>query len=125
MLPAVGQGALAVEARANDAATRARLAPLEHPETRICATAERALLRRLQGGCQVPIAAHAVLVGEKLTLRALVASLDGSRIVRTEHTGHAHGADAIGEKAGEEILSQGGAEILGALGGMHAEVPQP
>ncbi len=129
MLPAVAQGALALEARASDAATLARLAPLDDPETRQRVEAERGLLRRLEGGCQVPIAAHATLAEGRLTLRALVASLDGARIVRGERSGLAWPASAgealkdaraIGEALGEELLAAGAAEILKEL---EAEAP--
>src|SRR5512136_328966 len=84
MLPAVAQGALALEARAADAATLKRLAVLEHPETRVRTEAERGFLARIEGGCQVPIAGHARVEGAKVTLRALVASLDGTRVIRGE-----------------------------------------
>jgi hydroxymethylbilane synthase len=129
MLPAVAQGALALEARASDAATLARLAPLDDPETRQRVEAERGLLRRLEGGCQVPIAAHATLAEGRLTLRALVASLDGARIVRGERSARARPASAgealkdaraIGEALGEELLAAGAAEILKEL---EAEAP--
>jgi hydroxymethylbilane synthase len=129
MLPAVAQGALALEARASDAVTLARLAPLDDPETRQRVEAERGLLRRLEGGCQVPIAAHATLAEGRLTLRALVASLDGARIVRGERSGLAWPASAgealkdaraIGEALGEELLAAGAAEILKEL---EAEAP--
>jgi hydroxymethylbilane synthase len=115
MLPAVAQGALALEARAGDAATLARLAPLDDPETRQRVEAERGLLRRLEGGCQVPIAAHATLGQGRLTLRALVASLDGTRVVRGERSGPASEARALGERLAEELLAAGAAEILKEL----------
>jgi hydroxymethylbilane synthase len=117
MLPAVAQGALALEARADDAATLARLAPLDDAETRQRVEAERGLLRRLEGGCQVPIAAHATVSGGRVTLRALVASLDGVRVIRGERSGPAPEARAVGEALGEELLSRGAAEILRELEG--------
>jgi hydroxymethylbilane synthase len=125
MLPAVAQGALALESRRDDAATRARLAPLDHPLTRRCTSAERALLRRLEGGCQVPIAAHAVEERGSLRLRALVASLDGTEVVRGERSGPASEAERLGETLGEELLSRGAGRILKALQGHAPEVPQP
>jgi hydroxymethylbilane synthase len=123
MLPAVAQGALALEARGADAATLARLAPLDHPDTRHRVEAERGLLRRLEGGCQVPIAAHATVSGGQVTLRALVASLDGARVVRGERSGPAGEARALGEALGEELLSRGAADILEELEGAAEPVP--
>jgi hydroxymethylbilane synthase len=115
MLPAVAQGALALEARATDAATLARLAPLDDPETRQRVEAERGLLRGLEGGCQVPIAAHATLRDGRVTLRALVASLDGARIVRGERSGPAAESRSLGEALAEELLAAGAGEILRAI----------
>lgn len=112
MLPAVAQGALAIEARADDAATLARLARLEHPETRVQVEAERGFLRRLEGGCQVPLAGHATVRSGTVTLRGLVASLDGTRVVRGERSGPAAQAAGIGEALAEELLGRGAAEIL-------------
>jgi hydroxymethylbilane synthase len=115
MLPAVAQGALALEARADDRVTLARLAPLDDPDTRHRVEAERGLLRRLEGGCQVPIAAHATVQGGRVSLRALVASLDGARIVRGERSGPVAEARALGEALGDELLGKGAAEILKEL----------
>ena len=120
MLPAVAQGALALEARADDPATLARLAPLDHAETRQRVEAERGLLRRLEGGCQVPIAAHATTQDGRVTLRALVASLDGTRVIRGERNGSGAEARALGEALGDELLSKGAAEILHELEGAAA-----
>ena len=114
-LPAVGQGALAIECRADDAATRALLAPLEHGPTRTCVTAERALLRALEGGCQVPIAAHARLIGGQLVLKALVAAIEGDPIVQTSRAGDPAEADAIGRAAAEDLRAQGADAILAAI----------
>jgi hydroxymethylbilane synthase len=115
MLPAVAQGALALEARADDRATLARLAPLDDADTRHRVEAERGLLRRLEGGCQVPIAAHATVQGGRVSLRALVASLDGARMVRGERSGPVADARALGEALGDELLGKGAAEILKEL----------
>ena len=114
MLPAVAQGALALEARGDDAATLARLAPLEDPDTRVRIEAERALLRRLEGGCQIPIAGHATVQGGTLRLRALVASVDGTQVIRGERSGPAGAAAAIGEALAEEMLAQGAAALVQA-----------
>jgi hydroxymethylbilane synthase len=112
MLPAVAQGALALEARADDAATLERLARLEHPETRVRVEAERGFLRRLEGGCQVPLAGHAVVEQGRVLLRGLVASLDGTRVVRGERSGPPADAARIGVALAEDLLSRGAAAIL-------------
>ncbi len=114
MLPAVAQGALALEARADDADTLARLAPLEDPDTRVRIEAERALLRRLEGGCQIPIAGHATVQGGTVRLRALVASVDGSQVIRGERSGPAGAAAAVGDALAEEMLAQGAAALVQA-----------
>lgn len=114
-LPAVGQGALAVECRAADAATCALLATLEDAVTRACVTAERALLRALEGGCQVPIAAHARPVGDLLVLDALVAAIEGDPVIRTSRTGEPADADALGRAAAEDLRAQGADAILAAI----------
>ncbi len=124
MLPAVAQGALALEARAADAATLKRLAALEDPETRIRTEAERGFLARIEGGCQVPIAGHATVEGGKVRLRALVASLDGTRVIRAERSGPVADARRMGAAVAEELLSKGADAILreceGKLAGMAA-----
>jgi hydroxymethylbilane synthase len=112
MLPAVAQGALALEARAADAATMKRLAALEHPETRVRTEAERGFLARIEGGCQVPIAGHATVEGGTVSLRALVASLDGARIIRGERRGPLGDARKLGEALAEELLAKGAGAIL-------------
>jgi hydroxymethylbilane synthase len=112
MLPAVAQGALALEARAADAATMRRLAALEHPETRVRTEAERGFLARIEGGCQVPIAGHARVEGGAVTLRALVASLDGGRIIRGERSAPLADARRMGEALAEELLAKGAGDIL-------------
>jgi hydroxymethylbilane synthase len=117
MLPAVAQGALALEARADDPATLKRLAALEHPETRVRTEAERGFLARIEGGCQVPIAGHARVEGETVVLRALVASLDGTQVIRGERSAPLAGARAMGEALAEELLSKGAAAILKAAEG--------
>lgn len=111
-LPAIAQGALGIEARSDDTVVRDLLGRFEHPPTRITVTAERALLHRLEGGCQVPIAAHAVLEGEVLTLDGLVASVDGRRIIRHQLKGTATEAYHLGTKLAEHLLAEGGDVIL-------------
>jgi hydroxymethylbilane synthase len=112
MLPAVAQGALALEARQADAPTLARLAKLEHPETRVRIEAERGFLARIEGGCQVPLAGHATVEGGTVRMRGLVASLDGTRIIRAERSGPSAGARELGVALAEDLLAKGAAEIL-------------
>jgi hydroxymethylbilane synthase len=119
MLPAVGQGALCVEMRAGDAAIRHLVAGLDHKPTHQAADAERALLRRLEGGCQVPIGAFAQVEGEDLTLKGLVAAPDGSRLVRDEIRGPAASADRLGKLLAGRLLSAGGKAILEEVHGAH------
>jgi hydroxymethylbilane synthase len=112
MLPAVGQGALCVEVRADDSATQELISSLDHPPTRRATEAERAFLRRLEGGCQVPIGALAQVDGGQLTLRGLVAALDGSRLVRDKIHGPAADAAQLGTDLAERLLVAGGLAIL-------------
>lgn len=119
-LPANGQGAVGIECRSDDAAVLALLAPLEHTPTRLAVLAERAMNRRLQGGCQVPIGAFAELQGEQLWLRGLVGALDGSHILRAEVRGPAASPEQLGEQLAEMLLAQGAGHILSAVyGGQH------
>jgi len=111
-LPAIGQGALGIEGREDDSFVRDLVAKLEHQPTRVTVTAERALLKRLEGGCQVPIAGHAVLQGAGITLEGLVASLDGKRYVRYALGGEISEAESIGIKVAEELLDRGAQPIL-------------
>lgn len=111
-LPAIGQGALALEGRASDTFVRDVVARLDHRPTRLAVTAERALLERLEGGCQVPIAAHATISGETLKMTALVASVNGRRLIRDSIQGLAQTAHRLGIELAERLLAQGGDEIL-------------
>jgi hydroxymethylbilane synthase len=111
-LPAIGQGALGIEGREEDGFVQDLVAKLEHHSTRVTVMAERALLKRLEGGCQVPIAGHAVLQGESLTLDGLVASLDGKRYVRYSLSGSMLEAESIGIHVAEELLARGAHSIL-------------
>jgi hydroxymethylbilane synthase len=113
MLPAVGQGALGIETRLDDDKTTALVTKLDHEQTRLACTAERALLRSLGGGCQLPIAAHAVVEGNELRLEALVASTDGSQIIRDQLSGPTVAAERIGEQLAELLLRKGAAQLLG------------
>jgi hydroxymethylbilane synthase len=115
MLPAVAQGALAIECRADDATTLELLTPLDHAPTRAAALAERAFLRRLEGGCQVPIAAFATYQGEQVHLRGLVGSLDGTTIVQGERYSTPADVEAMGTALAEELIAQGAERILAEL----------
>lgn len=134
MLPAPGQGALAVTARADDPATVAAVrAALHHRATALAVSAERAFLRRLEGGCQVPVAAYAELAGRgadaRLLLRGRVVSLLGERSVEGREGGPAGDeaqADAMGVTLAERLLAEGAAEILAEVrAGTAAPVPEP
>jgi hydroxymethylbilane synthase len=125
MLPAVAQGALALEARADDAATLRRLAALEDPRTRVCVEAERGFLARIEGGCQVPIAGHATLDGDRVRIRALVASPDGTQVIRGERSGAQADARRLGEDLAQELLARGGDAILRACAGKTAGMAAP
>jgi hydroxymethylbilane synthase len=115
MLPAVGQGALAVETRVDDHSTLRLLAALEHAPTRNACEAERALLRSLGGGCQLPIAAHAVVAGNSLRLEGLVAGLSGDVIIRDALEGTATEASALGAELGQRLLKRGAESLLSGL----------
>jgi hydroxymethylbilane synthase len=112
LLPAVGQGALGLEARLDDTRTAALVAPLNHSGTALRVAAERALNRRLQGGCQVPIAGYAELHADTLHLRALVGSVDGSEVIEDELRGPAAEAAELGEALAERLLAAGAGRIL-------------
>lgn len=114
-LPANGQGAVGIECRSDDLVVQQLLAPLEHQETRICVLAERAMNRKLQGGCQVPIGAFAVLQQNELWLRGLVGQLDGSEILRSEIKGDAAAAEQLGTQLAEQLLALGADRILDAV----------
>ncbi|MBQ4834104.1 hydroxymethylbilane synthase [Pseudoalteromonas sp. MMG010] len=111
-LPANGQGAVGIECRIDDEATKALLAPLEHNETRIRVNAERAMNRHLEGGCQVPIGAYAVVNDEQVHLRGLVGAIDGSTILRDEVSGHTNDAEKLGVELAKRLLLQGADKIL-------------
>jgi len=112
MLPAVGQGALGIETRIDDGFTNQVVSSLAHRATMIRVSAERAFLRRLEGGCQVPLGAHATLEGAELILTGMVADLRGQRLIRRELRGEPGDAEGLGVQLAEAILESGGAEIL-------------
>lgn len=111
-LPAVGQGAVGIECRLDDQRIQALLAPLNHDDTAVRVTAERAMNTRLEGGCQVPIGSYAVLEGDNLWLRALVGRPDGSLILHGERRGPAAQAAELGVSLAEELLDKGARAIL-------------
>lgn len=116
-LPAIGQGAIGIECRTDDEFISALIAPLNHHETSICVRAERALLKRLQGGCQVPIAAHAVINGGRLIMDGLVGSVIGDRIIREHSEGAIDDAEKLGVALAESLLSKGADKILAEVYG--------
>jgi hydroxymethylbilane synthase len=111
-LPAIGQGALGIQGRSDDSFVRSVLEPLNDPVTRTAVTAERAFLHRLEGGCQVPIAAHATVSDGQVRLDGLVASVDGKTIVRDQIEGTNENAFALGVQLAERLLARGGDRIL-------------
>mgnify|MGYP000878171081 CR=1 FL=1 len=111
-LPAGGQGAVGIECRMDDLETQALLAPLNHDETAARVIAERAMNKRLEGGCQVPIGCYAELEGDQLWLRGLVGRPDGTLVLRDEIRGHKESAEALGIELAEKLLAAGAGEIL-------------
>lgn len=112
VLPAVGQGALAIETRSDDAAVNEIVGKLNHQATELACRAERAFLKGLGGGCLVPIAAHAAITGTTLTLKGLVASTDGDEIVRGDIAGPLQEAERLGDQLAEELIAEGADQIL-------------
>ncbi len=111
-LPAIGQGALGIECRVDDRELNDLIAFFNHADTRTCVTGERALLRRLEGGCQVPIACYGQMKGGKLHLTGLVGSVDGKRIIKDTIEGAPEKAEKLGVTLAEKLLSQGADAIL-------------
>lgn len=119
-LPAVGQGALAIECRADDTDVLNLLKPLNHEPSRLCVLAERAMNRHLQGGCQVPIAGFAMIEDDKLTLTGRVGSVDGNVLLKAQQTNaltddaqeNEHIANAMGITVAQALLAQGADDIL-------------
>jgi hydroxymethylbilane synthase len=115
-LPAVGQGALGIECRADRADVIALLQPLHHPDTAACVYAERALSRALAGSCQVPLGGFAEVKNGKLRMRGFVASPDGKRMTSSESIGEIADPEALGNKIADALIAQGADEILAELG---------
>jgi hydroxymethylbilane synthase len=117
-LPAIGQGALGIEGRRDDLFIRSLLSGLDHAPSKTAVLAERALLHRLQGGCQVPIAAHATVVGTGVSLEGLVSSVDGKELIRDTVEGTIEDPESIGVQLAERLLARGGDRILQAIYGI-------
>jgi len=116
MLPAIGQGALTLEARADDTEAIEMASALDHRETRLATAAERAFLARLGGGCRLPMAALGVAEGDSLRLRGLIADPEGRRLLRGEAEGPASDAEALGASLAEQFLAQGAADLIAEAG---------
>lgn len=115
MLPAPGQGALAIECRKNDGEILGMLKKLNHRPTELAVTAERALLMELGGGCQVPIGAYAKIMGNKLQLEGVVADLDGKRTIRAKITGDKNYPTLIGRRLAKILIKKGADKILSII----------
>lgn len=119
MLPAPGQGALAVECRADDDATLGLLSVLDDPDTRAAVTAERTLLATLEAGCSAPVGALADVVwgddGDELWLRAVVGDLSGNPVIRRSASGTPTEAAALGRRLAEELLAEGADQLMGQV----------
>lgn len=111
-LPAVGQGALAIECRSDNKEVRDMLAFLNDLPTKQATDAERAFLGLIEGGCQVPIGVHAEVENDNVKIEAVIASLDGSKVLRNNITGPAANAADLGRKLGKQMLAEGGEQIL-------------
>ena len=126
-LPAAGQGAVGIETRIDDIEVTSLLAPLRCPRTWIVVSAERAMNKRLAGGCQVPIAGFALIDGDEVWLRGLVGRPDGSRILTADARAKVEDAEALGEAIAEKLLSQGAdkilADVYGSVSYTHLTLP--
>lgn len=112
MVPAPGQGALGVQARAGDARAAELVSTADHPPSRCAVDAERAVLRRLEGGCRLPFGAIAQVNGDRLSLRATVVSPDGTRVITGTRSGASSEAQTLGDDLGQELLARGAGEFL-------------
>ncbi|WP_444996497.1 hydroxymethylbilane synthase [Aliikangiella sp. IMCC44359] len=116
ILPAGGQGAVGIECRLDDTVTQKLLAPLNHTETAIRVSAERAVNNRLQGGCQVPIGAFSQIKNDQIIIDALVGSMDGKHIIQRQVNGPIDQAEALGVQIAEQLLAAGADKILKDIG---------
>jgi hydroxymethylbilane synthase len=121
-LPAIGQGALGIECRVDDRELNDLIAFFNHGESRVCVTGERALLRRLEGGCQVPIACYGQIRNNTLSLTGLVASVDGTRIIKDSIEGAQSEAERLGVTLAETLLRRGADVILREVYGANADI---
>jgi len=112
MLPAVGQGSLGIEFRSSDNRMREILSAIHDEKTATCVRAERAFLLRLEGGCQVPIGAHAIISGDEIIMEGLVADEEGHEVIRKKRIGQSDSPEALGTALADEILDAGGRTIL-------------
>jgi hydroxymethylbilane synthase len=119
ILPAIGQGAIGIECRVNDEFINKLIALLNHEQTSICVQAERAFLKKLEGGCQVPIAAYAVLDTGCLIIEGLVGSISGDKIIKTQIKGNPQDAEKLGIRLAEDLLSKGAKEMLDEIYGQN------
>ena len=115
LLPAIGQGAIGIECRVGDTDVNEMIAPLNDRETSLCVETERAFSRRLFGGCQLPIAGQASIIGNEINLVGLVARIDGSEVIKSELSGDIEKRDEIGTALAESLLERGADEILKEL----------
>ncbi|MCE5195117.1 MAG: hydroxymethylbilane synthase [Nitrospiraceae bacterium] len=118
-LPAIGQGAVGIECRIDDEFINKIIAPLNHEDTSICVRAERACLKKLEGGCQVPIAAYAKIISSRIVMDGLVGSVTGDRIIKTHIEGNTQDAEKLGLKLAEDLLLQGAKKILDEVYGQN------
>ncbi|GBE37277.1 porphobilinogen deaminase [bacterium BMS3Bbin07] len=116
-LPAIGQGAVGIECRTGDDFINNLIMPLNHEDTSVCVRAERAFLKRLEGGCQVPVGAYARLIDGKIVMDGLVGSVSGEKIIREQMEGDQEIAESIGIRLAEDLLSRGAKEILDSVYG--------
>lgn len=115
MIPAIGQGAIGIESRSNDDDTHALIRLLDDPLTHHLVEAERVISRRLYGGCQLPIAAHASATDDKVQMRAMVGRLDGSEVIRVERSGPLTDLGSLAQGVADDLLDQGADEILAGV----------
>ena len=112
MLPAVGQGSLCIEIRKDDTRIQKIVSAMDYEQTRIAVEAERSLLAKLQGGCQVPIGAYAEVQGKEVSIEAIISTLDGDHAIRDRHSGPKKQAAKIGNELAQRMLEDGGLKIL-------------
>ena len=115
ILPAVGQGALCIEIRKNDNRIESIVSPIDHESTRTAVTGERAFLKHLEGGCQIPVAAFGTIEGDSISLTGMVADIDGSTVFRKSMSGRTKDCATIGVELAEALIDMGAKPILDRL----------